>query len=407
MIQIKDKKNCCGCNSCVQACPKQCITMAEDEEGFLYPHVDAAVCIDCGLCARSCPVINQAEPREPIRVYAATNPDEEQRLHSSSGGIFIMLAKETIKVGGVVFGAKFDKDWEVKHCYAETEEDLKPLMRSKYVQSRIENTFKEAENFLKQGRNVMFVGTPCQIAGLKKYLKKEYDNLLTVDIICHGVPSPKVWREYLEELRNNTALKCGNGNNSESSSSKKDSSIITSINFREKQLGGFSWKKFGFVAHGTKSGNSGERTVLASSPLDKNIYMRGFIANLFLRPSCHYCPSRSGKSGSDITLGDAWGIWNVSPELDDDKGISAVMINTEKGEIALRHTNAKISNLEYNDVLKYNSPVYKSTPIAKNRDIFWDKFNSDGIICVRRILKPTIGKIMKRIIKKLRRTIKL
>lgn len=199
MIHITDKSKCCGCNACVQRCPKQCIAMREDEEGFLYPKVDVAVCIDCGLCEKVCPVINQNVPKEPLQVFAAKNKNEDQRLRSSSGGVFILLAENIIKQGGVVFGARFDKNWEVEHGYAETLEELEPLMRSKYVQSRIGNTYKEAEMFLKQGRKVLFVGTSCQIAGLHKFLRKEYENLLTVDFICHGVPSPGVWRKSSEE----------------------------------------------------------------------------------------------------------------------------------------------------------------------------------------------------------------
>lgn len=209
MIHIIDKSKCCGCNACVQRCPKQCIAMQVDEEGFLYPVVDQSVCIDCGLCEKVCPVINLNEPRQPLQVLAAKNRNEEQRLRSSSGGIFILLAEHIIKQGGVVFGARFDKNWEVEHAYAETLEELEPLMRSKYVQSRIGNTYKEAEQFLKQGRQVLFVGTPCLIAGLKKFLRKEYENLLAVDFICHGVPSPGVWRRYLEEIKSERSEDAG------------------------------------------------------------------------------------------------------------------------------------------------------------------------------------------------------
>lgn len=200
MLQITDKSKCCGCNACVQRCPKQCIVMYKDREGFLYPVIDTAVCIDCGLCEKVCPVLNQNNARKPLQVFAAKNKNEIQRLYSSSGGIFILLAEQTIQNGGVVFGARFDQNWEVEHCYAETIEELQPLMRSKYVQSRIANTYKEVEAFLRHGRRVLFVGTSCQIAGLHKFLRKDYDNLLTVDFICHGVPSPGVWYKYLEEI---------------------------------------------------------------------------------------------------------------------------------------------------------------------------------------------------------------
>ena len=201
MIDIKEKNNCCGCSACVQICPKQCISMAADNEGFLYPQVNSAICIDCGLCEKVCPVINQSAPREPLVVYAAKNNNEDIRLKSSSGGIFTLLAEKVIEEGGVVFGAKFDADWNVVHDYTETIEGLAAFRGSKYVQSIIGDNFKTAKQFLNNGRKVLFSGTPCQIAGLKKYLRKEYDNLLTVDVVCHGVPSPMVWRDYLDYKR--------------------------------------------------------------------------------------------------------------------------------------------------------------------------------------------------------------
>ena len=199
MIEIKDKKDCCGCSACVQRCPKQCITLKEDNEGFLYPIVDKKTCIDCGLCEKVCPILHQGEPQKPLKVYAAKNLNEEIRRQSSSGGIFTLLAEQVIQEGGVVFGARFDENWEVKHDYTETIEGLAVFRGSKYVQSRIEDNYKKAEEFLKQGRKVLFSGTPCQIAGLKRFLRKEYEELLTVDFVCHGVPSPGVWRKYLKE----------------------------------------------------------------------------------------------------------------------------------------------------------------------------------------------------------------
>lgn len=201
MINIKEKHNCCGCSACVQVCPKQCISMSADNEGFLYPQIDTAICIDCGLCEKVCPVINQNEPREPLAVYAANNNNEDIRLKSSSGGIFTLLAEQIISEGGVVFGARFNENWEVVHDYTEAIEGLEPFRGSKYVQSIIGDNFIKAKQFLTDGRKVLFSGTPCQIAGLKKFLRKEYENLLTVEVVCHGVPSPMVWRDYLDYKR--------------------------------------------------------------------------------------------------------------------------------------------------------------------------------------------------------------
>ena len=170
MIEILDKHNCCGCEACVQICPKQCISFNEDAEGFRYPMVDKRICIDCGLCEKVCPILNKTEERKPLKVYAAKNRDEEELLASSSGGLFILFAKEILCQGGVVFGAKFDENWNVVHAYAETEKDLKAFMGSKYVQSRIGNTYREAKDFLEAGRQVLFSGTSCQAAGLKRFL---------------------------------------------------------------------------------------------------------------------------------------------------------------------------------------------------------------------------------------------
>ena len=242
MIEIKDKSQCCGCNACVQRCPKQCIA-SEDEEGFLYPEVDEAICIDCGLCENVCPVINQADARIPLQVYAAKNTDEKIRMHSSSGGVFSILAEQTIKQGGVVFGARFDENWEVKHDYTETIDGVSVFRGSKYVQSKTGDTFKQAEQFLKQNRKVLFSGTPCQIVALKRYLKKEYENLLLVDFICHGVPSPGVWRKYLKQV---IALTCDK--NTVSSHLKlllsERNALVEGISFRDKRLG---WQKYSFA----------------------------------------------------------------------------------------------------------------------------------------------------------------
>lgn len=323
MIKIDSKEKCCGCWACVQRCPKHCITMVEDDEGFLYPKVDSSLCIDCSLCEKVCPVINQGEPRIPDVVYAAKNLNEEIRMASSSGGIFTLLAEEVIAKGGVVFGARFNEEWDVVHDYTETIEGLSAFRGSKYVQSRVGKCYSQVEEFLKKGRKVLFSGTPCQIAGLKRFLRKEYDNLLTVDFICHGVPSPGIWREYLKE---ETTRQCGGKNTvlSHPVLNGRDARI-ESISFRNKSLG---WKKFSFALTFSVSDGHGEKnSVLLSEPLNKNIFLRGFLADLYLRPSCYACPSKSFKSGSDITIGDFWGVQHVMPEIDDDKGVSVVMVN--------------------------------------------------------------------------------
>lgn len=350
MITITDKSQCCGCSACAQRCPKQCISMQMDNEGFLYPQVDSSKCVDCHLCEKVCPVINQYEARTPLNVYAAKNSDDEVRRSSSSGGIFTLLAEQTIKDGGVVFGACWDKDWNVKHDYAECLDDLAKFRSSKYLQSVIGDTYIKAEQFLKASRKVMFTGTPCQIAGLKHFLRKEYDNLLTVEVICHSVPSPGVWQQYLT-TRLHTL--------------KWEKSDIRNISFRDKKTG---WKTYSFVIE-NKDGNS---FIELSS---KNAFMRGFLADLYTRPSCHACPAKQLRSGSDITLGDFWGIESLMPEIDDDKGVSAIIVNSDKGKQVLHNINVEVHEVQYDELTTRNPALVKSFPITLKRTEF---FKEDG-----------------------------
>lgn len=314
MIKIASKKNCCGCAACSQRCPKHSITMIEDAEGFLYPHIDVNTCVDCGLCEKVCPAINRNMATPPVKVLAAKNRNIEKRELSSSGGLFIALAEQVIADGGVVFGVVFDDHWEAHHAVATNIEELQPMMRSKYVQSRTESTFAEAERYLKQGREVVYTGTSCQIAGLKRFLRKDYANLLAVDVLCHGVPSPRVWRQYLKEISEATS--------------------IADISFREKSRCGYNWQTYGFVIW-SKSNNGGDgKMVLSSSRSYENVFMKGYFEGLYLRPSCHDCPANGGKSGADITIADYWGIEDILPGFFDNDGVGLAIVHTQKGNEA-------------------------------------------------------------------------
>lgn len=355
MIRIKHKSDCCGCEACVQRCPKRCISLHRDQEGFLYPLVDESICIDCGLCERVCPVINQGEPLKPLVAYAAKNQDESVRLSSSSGGVFTALAEQVIAQGGVVFGARFDESWNVVHDYVETVEGLSAFSGAKYVQSRIGLCFLQAETFLRQGRQVLFSGLPCQIAGLKKFLRKDYDNLITVDLFCHGVPSPMVWKRFLEEevATPHTQLK--------------------SISFRDKTSG---WKNYSFSYLQEDADGVHLHRMLSA----KNLFMRGFLTDLYLRPSCYHCPVKQCKSGSDLTIGDYWGIQQAHPRLDDDKGVSAVLVNTDKGAAILQAVQqVSLYESTFEKVVKCNPALIKSAQEPTKRSLFFELLNQRKI----------------------------
>lgn len=344
MLHIKDKSQCCGCAACVQRCPKQCITLKKDGEGFLYPKVDTSLCIECKLCEKVCPILQKTPSHIPEQCYAAINPNEEVRKNSSSGGIFIAIATAILSEGGVVFGARFDTDWSVIHDYTETLEGLATFQGSKYLQSRIRNTYQQAEEFLKAGRKVLFTGTPCQISGLHYFLRKEYTNLLTIDFICHGVPSPSVWQQYLLETQKQHSIE-----------------QITNISFRNKSNG---WKRYRFVIEFIN--NKKERNILSELSYH-NIYMKGFLKDIYLRPCCYSCPIKPLKGCSDITIGDFWGIDKILPDFDDDKGSSCVLIQTIKGKNYFNHLKIKAIEVKYNTILQGNPSLEKSTILNKKK----------------------------------------
>lgn len=416
MIRITDKKNCCGCSACVQRCPKQCIRLEEDTEGFLYPQVDEETCIKCGLCEKVCPILNQADKLSVLEVLAVKNPNDEERMNSSSGGVFLPLAREVINQGGVVFGAVYDESWEVHHVYAEKIEDVYPMMGSKYLQSKIGNSFKDAERFLKQGREVLFVGSPCQIAGLRTYLRnKQYSNLLAVDFLCHGVPSPGVWRRYLAETyggydaKEQSRLQATAGKNSVLLSSLNATSPIGDIKFRDKRESG--WKKFRFVVRQKSASKADQNTVLSSDIHYDNPFMRGFLSDIYLRPSCYACKCKNGVNHSDMTIADFWGINQIAPEFDDDKGVGLVLLNTKKGEEYFSRLPMDMmpSNLE--KAHYYNGGFNEHTKAHPKRDQFFFLIeNGKSIkaavdICLRLPFKQRVVRVVKKIVKKIVKTI--
>ena len=370
MIEITDKEKCTGCGACVQRCPKECIVLREDAEGFLYPEADASRCVDCGLCEKVCPVLHPGEAREPLMACAAVNGDEAVRRSSSSGGVFTALALETIGRGGVVFGARFDERWEVVHGWTETADGLGAFRGSKYVQSRMGECYREAESFLKSGREVLFSGTPCQVAGLRRYLRREYAGLRTVDFICHGVPSPGVWRDYLKE---EVARQCDGKNTVSPAPISGRDALLEGVSFRNKAWG---WKKYSFSLSLSLPGGQGTKnSVFLCELLTENAYLRGFLSDLYLRPSCHACPAKCLRSGSDVTVADYWGVGAVHPELDDDGGVSVVLVNTARGQEMIGGLNGvRLTPTRYGDVVRFNPALERSARVPAGRETFFSRW---------------------------------
>lgn len=380
MITIADKSRCCGCAACAQRCPQQCITMQEDNQGFLYPHVNVEACVNCNMCESVCPVLHKDAPVAPLQIFAVKNPVDAIRVQSSSGGVFNALAETILSDGGVVIGASFDDNWEVEHRCAENLEQLTALRRSKYVQSRVGRTYECAEKYLKGGRKVLFTGTPCQIAGLRHFLHREYENLICADVMCHGVPSPLVWRDYLGFIAQ------GNKNQ------------ISGISFRNKATG---WKKYSLTVF-----SSVDSTIIFSERQDKNAYMRGFIKNLYLRPICYNCPFRCGSCGSDVTLGDFWGVRRAMRDFDDDCGVSLVLLNSEKGlrfYSSLRMDNRPVT---YKQSLANNKAWQMPAVRPQQYYKFWELYAKDGITAIDAVLYTMRPGILERAISLTKRIVK-
>lgn len=350
MIEIKAKEDCCGCYACYNICPKECITMESDNEGFWYPNIDKNKCINCNLCEKVCPIINK--PNSSLyekKSYAVFNKNEKIRLESSSGGIFSLLAEYVINNHGSVYGAVFDEDFNVKHIKINSLQDIELLRGSKYVQSRINDIFKSIKFDLKNNKIVLFTGTPCQVAGLQSFLQKKYNNLILMDIVCHGVPSPLVWQQYIDELKQNY---------------KQD---IKSIYFRDKSTG---WKTYSikFLFDKDEYKNFGF----------KDIYMKGFLNDIYLRPSCYNCNFKGIERISDITVADFWGIENILPKIDDDKGTSLIVIHSEKGKQLFDELSETMifNEVDLNEAIKYNPSMISSVKYNEKRKDFFLELNS-------------------------------
>ena len=388
MINTAVKEKCSGCTACVYACPKGCISMKRDGEGFLYPFVDTEKCISCSLCERVCERAGSLykESDGMPDAYAAMGKDEEERLSSSSGGAFSQIARAIIKRGGAVFGAAFTDGLTVKHVCIENEEDIAPLRSSKYVQSEMGDTFSSVKKLLECGRYVLFCGTPCQVGGLLSFLGKEYPRLYCADIICHGVPSPLALEKYAEYRKEMIADKCAN---------KPE---ISRISFRDKREG---WESFSMTV-GFTDGTE------YSSRYDKDIYMKAFLSNKSLRPSCFECRFKTLKRPSDITLADFWGVDSVCPDMNDKKGTSLLLVHTEKGRELLFEISPfmNINKTDTNEAVKHNRAAVHSPKRPASRDRFMRLLSVYPFdVAHKRTETPIVIKKIKGAVRRLRRLI--
>ena len=351
-INIEEKSDCCGCTACKNICPKGAIEMVEDSEGFKYPQINKDKCIDCGLCKKVCPILNKQQFNDfKQKAYLFQNKKEDVRKDSTSGGFYSSIGEYVINNGGVVYGASFDKDFKVEHTKAEKVEELSKFRKSKYVQSNLKDTFKEIKKYLDDKRMVVFSGTPCQVAGLNNYLKKSYDNLILIDIMCHSVPSPLYYEKYKKYI-----LK------------KMNAKKILSVNFRDKRKYGY---KYSMMTVETDNG-------IYSQGIDTDPYLRAFFGDYSVRPSCYNCRFKTQKRVSDITIWDCFNINEIDKSFDDDKGTTRLLVQSEKGlDILNKLENTRLKEIDLKTAVGRVHEMTHSVKSKQGRDEFFKAINSD------------------------------
>lgn len=346
--QMDINTECAGCRTCEKICPKQAIEMIENQEGFLIPRIDKNKCVNCGICVQRCPQLSKNINNSiNQKAYAAKIKDKETLMESSSGGIFSAISKHCIENNGKVYGAAFDNDFKVIHVGVNSQDELSRLRGSKYVQSDTLNTFNEVKQDLINNIKVVYSGTPCQIAGLKSFLGKDYENLLTVDLVCHGVPSPKIFKKYKEFLE------------------KKFKSKITFFSFRDKEKRGWGENLKIYFKNGKKMKLFGF--------LDP--YYKTFLEANLNRECCYNCKYANSSRVGDITLADFWGIYDEYPNFYDKNGVSAVIVNTEKGTKIWNSIKENLTfiEVEISKIQKHNHNLVEPTKEKSSRkDIYRD-----------------------------------
>ncbi len=381
MIDIVPHNECVGCHSCEAACEAGAIRLQADREGFLFPAVLSEICTNCKACLRVCSALNEQHfhrLNEP-EVFASWSKNEATRFESSSGGLFTELAHNVFTKQGSVYGASFDANLNLRHYKVDNEDGLLPLKGSKYIQSNLTGVWGDLKKLLKKEHDILFVGTPCQVAGLNTFLHRDYTNLITCDVICHGVGSPGIFKKYLKELESQRHSK------------------VSAFNFRAKHYG---WKGYHFdiqFANGD--------TII--EPFAQNPFMKGFLADIYLRPSCYNCKYSRIPRVADITLGDFWGIWNKKPHWDDDRGLTALLINSKKGLAfisELKKIELKRAKLDW--VIDGNPSLVGSAKPHPKREKFF-KLYANGRpfeAIVKKILPPT--SYLQKVVWSLRRRLK-
>ena len=355
MIQIFKNEDCCGCNACGDICPTDAITFPSDKEGFWYPKVDLDKCIDCHLCEKVCPMLHKHvrdEVYDEPKVIGAYNKDESIRLDSTSGGVHTALAKKIFAEAGYVGGAIYNADHTVSQIVTDDSNQLPNIRSSKYLQSNAEGVFKAIKVLLNKGEKVFFCGTPCQVQGLYNFLgKRKYENLVVADFVCLGVNSPKVFLKYMDMME------------------EKYHSHATKIKFKHKKWG---WHNFSIRI----DFENGKEYVKDWS---HDPYFAGYCADhLYTRPSCYECPFRDYPHVSDFTLADFWGIENLDPSMDQDKGTSLILVNTDKGRDFLSQIKDDVISKEYqfSDLRKVYGAMFNNSPQPQgNREAFFEDLN--------------------------------
>lgn len=347
MKNISDyHKHCCGCGECITVCPKHAITMRQNKHGFLYPDVNPHLCVQCGLCLKHCAFnkFQNVAVCTPKTSFAVKHTEETVRRESRSGGVFTALSDWILEQNGVVYGCKLFNNTIARHCRATTAKERDEFRGSKYIQSNTQSVFDAVKEDLKCGRWVLFSGTACQVAAISEYCKNmDCNRLVLVDVVCHGVPSPKVWRDYLRYME------------------KKVKANVIAVDFRDK-------KRFGWAEH-METFQFDDGSICSDM-----VFRKLFYDHYILRPSCFECPYKSLNRVSDITIADCWGIRTHYPDFDDNKGVSLVLVNSPKGQ----YIYDELRNIEQIsvDLEKLMQPCLKENwPKPVDYDDFWEFYH--------------------------------